>query len=76
VLHTKKLAKIGVVGKTPWRFGTEDLVKTKFIKKFVKITWTGLFESFEKFKIASLEAEIQLSKLQLKSQIHTSLNRS
>jgi hypothetical protein len=33
-------------------------------------------KSFQKFKIASLEAELELTKLQLKSQTHTSLNRS
>jgi hypothetical protein len=33
----------------------------------------GLFKSFENFNIASLEAELQLSKLQLKSQNHASV---
>jgi hypothetical protein len=36
----------------------------------------GLFKSFEKFKIAPLEAELPLSKVQLKSQNHASLNKS
>jgi hypothetical protein len=56
-----------VVSKSPWLFGPEDLVKTKFITIYmVKRAWTGPSKSFEKFKIASLEAELQLSKLWLK----------
>jgi hypothetical protein len=55
------------VNATAWCFGPEDF--------FAKRTYTGLFKSFEKFEIAPLEAELQLSKLQLKTEYHTSLNR-
>jgi hypothetical protein len=60
-------AKIGMVSAAALRFGPEDLVETKLIIIVCKKTWAGLFKSFEKFKIASLEAELQLPKLQLKS---------
>jgi hypothetical protein len=73
VTHTET----GMVSKTTWRFGPEDMDKAKFIIKYFKrVSWTGLFQSFHKFKIASLEAELQLPKLQQKSHNHTSLNRS
>jgi hypothetical protein len=49
-----------VVSKTAWHFEPEDLVKTKFIKIYHKKIMDRLSESFEKFKIASLEAELQL----------------
>jgi hypothetical protein len=61
---------------TAWCFGLKELVKTKFIIKGYKKSRTGLFKSVEKFMIAPLEAELQLPKLQLKSQNYTSLNRS
>jgi hypothetical protein len=41
-----------------------------------KRAWPGLSKSFEKFEIASLEAELQLPELQLKSKNHMLLNRS
>jgi hypothetical protein len=69
-------AKISMVSAVAWRFGPEDLVKTKLFIIVCKKKWAGLFKSFEKFKIASLEVELQLPKLQLKSENHTSLNRS
>jgi hypothetical protein len=37
-------------------------LKTWLKLNYVKRAWTGLSESFEKFKIASLEAELQLPK--------------
>jgi hypothetical protein len=46
------------------------------LQYIVRRAWTGLSKSFEKFKIASLEAELQLSKLWQKSKNHASLNRS
>jgi hypothetical protein len=55
-----------MVSKTAGLFGPEDLVKTKFIIMYCKRAWTGLSKFFEKFKIASLEEELELSKLQLK----------
>ncbi len=54
-------------------FEHEGLVKTKLVIIVCK-TWIELFKSLEKFKIDSLEAELQLPKL--KSQNYTSLNRS
>ncbi len=41
-------------------------LKLNFSQYIVKRTWTELSKSVEKFKIASLEAELQLSKLRLK----------
>jgi hypothetical protein len=73
--HTET-SKIGTVSKTAWRFGPEDLVKTKFIIIVHKKSINRVFQLLEKFKIASSEAELQLPKLRLKSQNHTSLNRS
>jgi hypothetical protein len=42
-------------------------LKLNLLQYIVKRAWIGLSKSFEKFKIASLEAEPQLPKLQLKS---------
>ncbi len=36
VSHTQKPANIGTVSKTAWRFGPEDLIKTKFIIIYCK----------------------------------------
>ncbi len=54
-------AKIGMVSAASLRFGPEDLVETKLIIVVCKKTWAGLFKSFDKFKIASLEAELNFS---------------
>jgi hypothetical protein len=70
---TQEPEKIGAVSATTWCFGPEDLVKTTFIIIYCK---KSMDRAFEKFKIASLEAELRLSKLQLISQNHTSINWS
>jgi hypothetical protein len=64
-----------VVNASTGHVGPEDFVETKLLRKKA---WAGLFKFFEKFKIAPQEAELQLSKLQLKkkSPNHTSLNGS
>jgi hypothetical protein len=58
--------KIGAVNATAWRFGPEDLVKTKLVIKTCKKRMEGLFKYFEKLKIAQLTTELQLPELQLK----------
>ncbi len=63
VLHTQKPAKIGGVSKTTWRFGPEDLVKTKFIIIHCYKSIQGYLNLLKNLKTASLEAELQLSKL-------------
>jgi hypothetical protein len=73
---TQKPAKISGVTATAWRFGPDDLVKTNKVIINCKKNMERAFKSFEKFKIALLEAELQLPKRQLKSQNYTSLNRS
>jgi hypothetical protein len=75
VTHTET-RKIGTVSKTEWHFGPEDLVKTKFIVIVLKRAWAGLLKLFENFKIASLETELQLPNLLLKSQNYSALNWS
>jgi hypothetical protein len=47
-------------------FGHEGLVKTKLWIIVIKRARAKLFKSFDKFKIASLETEVKLPKLQLK----------
>jgi hypothetical protein len=73
--HTET-GKIGTVSATAWHFGPEDLVTAKFIIIVCKKSMGRAFKIFEKFKIASLEAKLELPKLQLKSQNYASLNRS
>jgi hypothetical protein len=40
--YTQKLSKIAAVHKTAWRFGHEDLVKTKYFVKLEKKAMTKL----------------------------------
>ncbi len=61
-------SKIGTVTTTAWRFEPEDLVKTKLVLLVCKKSMDRAFKIFKKFLIAPLEAELQLPKLQLKSQ--------
>jgi hypothetical protein len=72
----RETGKIGTVNPNAWHFGPEDLVKSKSVMIVAKRAWTGLLKSFRKFKIALLEAELQVPKLQLKLKNHALLNRS
>jgi hypothetical protein len=46
--ESRKPAKIGAVRESAWRFGPEDLVKTKFIIIYCKKSMDRAFQIFKK----------------------------